>query len=88
MYWEFYELGGRQAVRQGNWKYVKLNVRDQKKPIIQELYKLETDLSETNNVVNEHPEVVKKMEAIMQQAHEEHELISLFSMEKNAKTAF
>ncbi|MEL7342350.1 MAG: sulfatase-like hydrolase/transferase, partial [Bacteroidota bacterium] len=27
LYWEFYELGGRQAVREGDWKYIKLNVR-------------------------------------------------------------
>lgn len=88
LYWEFYELGGRQAVREGNWKYVKLNVRDDSKPVIQELYDLENDLSETNNLILQHPEIVERMEKMMQEAHTEHPLISLFSMKKNAETAF
>ena len=88
LYWEFYEQGGRQAIREGKWKYVKLNVRDQTKPIIRELYDLEVDISESNNLIEDHPDVVNRLEQRMEELHLEHKLISLFSMETNAETAF
>ncbi len=88
LYWEFYELGGRQAVREGKWKYIKLNVRDQSKPLVKELYDLEADLAESNNLIEQYPEVVERMEKHLQEAHIEHPLISLFSMQANAETAF
>jgi arylsulfatase A-like enzyme len=55
-YWEFHEGGGMsQAVRVGDWKAVlKVN-----KPM--ELYNLEDDLGEENNIVGQHPEVVAKI---------------------------
>jgi hypothetical protein len=34
-----------------------------------ELYDLEADLSESNNVADAHPEVVERMEAVMERAH-------------------
>ena len=61
--------GGRfsrkEAIRQGKWKAVRL---DPKKPT--ELYDLERDLGEQNDLAKEHPEVVKRMEALMAQAVE------------------
>lgn len=78
LYWEFYEQGGKQAIRAGKWKYVKLNVRDPDKEIVQELYNLEHDLSENNNLIEEHPELIKQLEGRMKEAHAEHALISLF----------
>ena len=30
LYWEFYEQGGKQAVREGNWKFIRLNTRADK----------------------------------------------------------
>lgn len=88
LYWEFYELGGRQAVRENNWKYIKLNVRDSTKAVVKELYDLSKDLGETNNIIDQHPEIVERLERWMREAHSEHELISLFSMKANAETAF
>lgn len=87
LYWEFYELGGRQALREGKWKYVKLNVRGEEE-IITELYDLETDLSEASNLMDQHPDIVKRMEQIMQEAHQPHDLISLFSSQAQAETKF
>lgn len=88
LYWEFYELGGRQAVRQGDWKYVKLNVRDQSKEIVTELYNLKEDPGEENNIGANHPEVIKSMERIMKEAHVPHPLIPLFSEESHVETRF
>ncbi|MEO0339436.1 MAG: arylsulfatase [Bacteroidota bacterium] len=88
LYWEFYELGGRQAVRAEDWKYIKLNVRDPKRPIVAELYNLSTDLGEKENIIADHPEVVKRLEEAMKRAHIPHEKLSLFSLDINAETAF
>lgn len=78
LYWEFYELGGRQAVRDGKWKYVKLNVKDPSKEIIRELYDLESDIAESQNLITQFPNVATQMEEIIQQAHQPHPLLSLF----------
>ena len=67
LYWEFYERGGKQAVRYGNWKGVRLGMGANRKPL--ELYDLATDLGERNNVAAEHPEVVARLEQIMREAN-------------------
>lgn len=67
-YWEFHEQGGKQAVRYGNWKGVRLNVtKDKDGPI--ELYDLQKDPAEKKNIAGAHPGIVKKIAAFMQQAH-------------------
>ena len=60
LYWEFHELGGRQAIRKNNWKLVRYDVLNVDKTTT-ELYDLSTDLGETNNVAAQHPEVVKEL---------------------------
>ncbi len=68
LYWEFYEGGGKQAVRMGDWKGVRLNVhRNPNGPI--ELYHLPTDIGEERNVASEHPEIVARIVEIMAEAH-------------------
>jgi len=65
LYWEFYEQGSKQAVRAGKWKAIR-------KPMFTgktELYDLSQDLGETHNIAAEHPEVVARMERLMQEAH-------------------
>jgi arylsulfatase A-like enzyme len=64
LYWEFYEQGGRQGVRMGDWKGIAQPFAG---PI--ELYNLKDDLGETKNVAAEHPEVVKAIRAIMEKEH-------------------
>jgi arylsulfatase A len=67
-YWEFHEGGGKQAVRFGNWKGVKLNVSATNNSPI-ELYDLKTDPQEKNNIAFKHPEIVKQIEAMMKAAY-------------------
>ena len=68
LYWEFYEQGGKQAVRYGKWKGVRLNVgKNRNAPI--ELYDLTRDIGEKNNVASQHPDVVRKIAGFMEEAH-------------------
>ncbi len=70
LHWEFHEQGGKQAVRMGDWKGVRLNVgRAPSGPI--ELYSLRNDIGEAANVANKHPEVVAKIASIMKSARTE-----------------
>jgi arylsulfatase A len=68
LYWEFYEQGGKQAVRQGDWKAVRLNALTPDDAVV-ELYNLETDLGEQTNVAREHPDIVERLTAAMRAAH-------------------
>ncbi len=67
LYWEFHELGGRKAVRKGDWKLVQNNVFDTAKTTT-ELYNLLTDIGEENNVAAENPEVVNELLELMNSA--------------------
>lgn len=62
-YWELHEGKPLQAVRLGDWKAVKNGPAD---PI--ELYDLQTDRGERNNVAADHPDIVKKIETVMKSA--------------------
>jgi arylsulfatase A len=72
MYWEFHERGGRQAVRKGNWKLVKYNVRNPEKTSV-ELYDLSKDIGEENNVADKHQDLVYELQQIMDASHTESE---------------
>ncbi|MCG8525378.1 MAG: arylsulfatase [Opitutales bacterium] len=87
LYWEFYELGGRQAVLQGEYKAVRLNVRTGK-PSPTELYHLPTDPDENDNLADMMPEKALEMEELMNEAHEPLSFMSLFEGSVDAETRF
>jgi uncharacterized sulfatase len=64
LYWEFYEQGGKQAVRQGKWKAIRSPVTA---PV--ELFDLEADVSESKNVAAEHQDVAAAMTKLIEAAH-------------------
>ena len=68
MYWEFYEKKGWRAVRFGNWKAVQ-NEMHAKEHLPIELYNLDKDIGETDNIANEHPDLIKKAEQLFAEAH-------------------
>jgi arylsulfatase A-like enzyme len=68
LYWEFHERGGKQAVRMGKWKGIRLNVRKNPNSPI-ELYDLSKDIGEENNLAGEYPQIVKKIEVAMRDSH-------------------
>lgn len=67
LYWEFYEHGSKQAVRFGKWKAIR-------KPMFTgpvELYDLDADLGEENNLAATHPDQVKQAEAYLADGHQD-----------------
>lgn len=71
LYWEFLERGGKQALRLGKWKAVRLGItKNENAPI--ELYDIENDLRETKNVAKAHPDVVARAAAIFATVAREH----------------
>ena len=67
LYWEFPAATGQQAIRMNQWKGFKKQLF--KGPAELELYNLDDDPKELNNLANQHPEIVEKMELLMQSAH-------------------
>ncbi len=71
LYWEFYEQGGKQAVRFGDWKAVRLQVSENpQRPL--ELYNLADDVGETRNVAADYPDLVEDAARLMQQLRTPH----------------
>ncbi len=75
LYWEFYEQGYDQAARMGDWKAVKRGTNGSKL----ELFNLKSDLAERENVANQNPEIVAKMEKVLREAHEQSDVFPLKS---------
>jgi arylsulfatase A-like enzyme len=55
-YWEFHETGHQQAVRMGDWKFIRMPSKG-----AAELYDLKTDLHEDHDIAAQHPDVVKQI---------------------------
>ena len=72
LYWEFPSYNGQQAVRLSKWKGIRKNIFDGNMEI--ELYNLEDDILEENDLSKEYPDIIKRIEKIMLQEHETSEL--------------
>lgn len=78
MYWEFLNTGKLrdgdtygflQAVRKGEWKAVRYGIHNKT-----ELYKLNEDIGEQNDLSGQHPEIVEEMEKLFKSARTESRL--------------
>jgi len=78
LYWEFHEKGGRQAVRQGKWKAIRYNVFDDRNRL-PELYDLDQDIGEENNLAAEYPEIARKLGDLMSQSRTESQVFNFES---------
>lgn len=79
LYWEFHEGGGKQAIRMGKWKGIRLNAKDNREdgaPLA--LYDLQADPAETTDVATEHPEIVGQLVQMMEEAHKESPVFPFF----------
>lgn len=67
LYWEFPEYGGQQAVRMGKWKGIRKNIFKGNKKT--ELYNLEEDPGEVEDLSVSHRKIVEIIERIFTKAH-------------------
>jgi arylsulfatase A-like enzyme len=68
LYWEFHEGGFAQAIRMGDWKFIRRPYGKEPAP---ELYNLKTDIGEKKNVAAEQKEIVAKIEEYLKTARTE-----------------
>lgn len=70
-YWESSGYGGQQAVIAGSWKAVRTQLKQQagQAKLKTQLFNLDNDESEKNDVASQHSDEVVKLEAIMQREH-------------------
>ena len=76
------EEAGQKALRRGQWKYIPGKNTVQEKPGSRkknkrssvnsekgkaQLYNLDSDVAETDNIVDQHPEIAREMAKILQQ---------------------
>lgn len=72
LYWEFPSYGGQQALRMGKWKGMRQNIFHDSLRI--QLYNLENDIQESNDVSSQHPEIVQRIEKLFAQEHSRPEI--------------
>ena len=68
LYFEFPENGGQLAIRMGNWKGVKTDMRQHPENKWM-LFNLDDDRNETTDLADQHPELIKKFETIVIKEH-------------------
>jgi arylsulfatase A-like enzyme len=81
MYWEFSEQKGKRAIVKDDWKLVQLQVATDT-PSDFELYDLASDLNESNDISDRHPDVVRELAALLEAAHVPNESYPLFPSER------
>jgi len=70
LFWDFAGYGGQLAVRMGDWKAVKRNLKKNPDAPL-ELYHLKTDRNETTDLAKEKPDLARRLGQIMLDARDE-----------------
>jgi len=83
LYWEFHERGGKQAVRMGDFKAVRLNVRKNPEGPL-ELYNLKDDVGEKHDIAAQYPDVIAKIEAYLKTARTDSPTWPIGKKQKNS----
>jgi len=65
LYWEFPAYNGQQAVRMARWKGIRKNIFKGNMKI--ELYNIDQDPNEQNDISDDHPDVLQRIEHIMKE---------------------
>jgi len=73
LYFEFPAYGGQQAVIMGDWKGIRTGLRKKDSNTSIQLYNLQNDMEEEENVAAEHPEIIGQMKEIMKISRTESE---------------
>lgn len=83
LYREFASYGGQQTIRVGDWKAVRQNMS--KGNLNVELYNIANDISESDDVAGEHPELVAKLTKMMEQARTPSQVFPLVPLDAPVK---
>lgn len=83
LYREFPSYGGQQTIRVGEWKAVRQNMT--KGNLDVELYNIADDISESQNVAGEHPEIVAQLTKRMSEVRTPSKEFPLVPLDKPAK---
>lgn len=81
LYWEFHERDGRQAIRKGDWKLVKLHCFSPTKTTF-ELYNIKNDPGETNNLIQQEPAIVTDLVTLLKQEHTYNAMFPFTNLDK------
>lgn len=74
LYWEFHEENGRQAVRAGDWKLIRQNIKSGNPT--HELYNIAEDPHEDNDLASTYPDKVEELKVIMDREHVDSDLFN------------
>ena len=78
LYWEFPEYGGQVAIRMGDYKLIRRNLKNSEPPTL-ELYDIFEDPQEKINIAHLHPNILSRAEKIFLNEHSPPE-IELFKI--------
>jgi arylsulfatase A-like enzyme len=67
----YYRGGGLWAVRSGKWKLFLDRPKEGERGLREALYDLETDIGETTNVADRHPDVVKRLRGLLEKCRDD-----------------
>ena len=75
IYYEFYEMGGKQSILKDGWKLVRLNVSKPEK-LVEELYYLPEDIGEERNRIADNQVKADELRRLMDKAHTPSEIFN------------
>ncbi|NWK57440.1 arylsulfatase [Verrucomicrobiaceae bacterium N1E253] len=85
LYWESRLTRGQQVIRMGDWKGIRENVMKSGSKTPLKLYNLAKDIGESEDVAQQHPEVVAEIEKLMRDARVPNKLFPMGALEKEYK---
>lgn len=75
IYYEFYEMDGKQSILKDGWKLIRLNVSKPEK-LVEELYYLPEDISEEHNLMVDNRAKADELRELMRKAHTQSEIFN------------
>lgn len=72
IYYEYPEYGGQQSVRIGDWKAIRKDIKKGNLEI--QLFNLKSDIQETTDIADEHPDIINRVNFIMKKEHTKSEV--------------